>query len=93
MTKTEAYCDCVGTPPWPAMMRLHGGAPNRYYLCRRCGALREDVYRDGAIVEHRWHDGPNGRLPAGVREEALQVLAMPRGEQLTLWPGDGEDGA
>ena len=84
----EAYCDCVGAPPWPGMMRLHGGGPNRYYLCRACGAVREDVYREGAIVEHRWHERLNGELPGGVREEARRVLDPPRGEQLTLWPGD-----
>lgn len=67
----DAHCDCTGMSPWPAMMRLHGGSPHRYYLCRRCGAVREDVYSAGAIVEHRWHDSPNGQLPASVRQEAL----------------------
>jgi hypothetical protein len=86
---SEAYCDCTGAPPWPGMMRLHGGGPNRFYLCRACGAVREDVYREGAIVEHRWHEGPNGELPPGVREEALEVLGCPAVEQLSLWPGDG----
>jgi len=74
------------------MMRLHGGAPNRYYLCRECGAVREDVYRDGAIVEHRWHDEPDGRLPAGVRQEALRVLGMPHAEQLGFWTGEPRAG-
>jgi len=46
---TEAYCDCTGSPPWPAMMRLHGGAPNHYYLCLECGAVREDVYEGGRL--------------------------------------------
>jgi hypothetical protein len=70
------------------MIRLHGGAPNRYYLCPECGAVREDVYRGGSIVEHCWHDVPDGTLPKSVREEALQVLAAPRGEQLGLWEDD-----
>lgn len=83
---TEAHCDCTGCPPWPPMLRLHGGAPNRYYLCRACGAVREDVYRDGAIVAHRWHDGPNGRLPAAVRQEARDILSTPHPDQLELWP-------
>jgi hypothetical protein len=71
------------------MVRLHGGAPCRYYLCRACSAVREDVYREGAIVAHRWHDAPDGALPAAVREEALQVLAAPRGEQLGLFELEG----
>jgi hypothetical protein len=72
------------------MMRLHGGAPSRYYLCRRCSAIREDVYREGAIVEHRWYDGPNGRLPAGVLQEAVEILALPGGEQLGLWADEDD---
>jgi len=84
----EAFCDCVGSPPWPGMMRLHGGGPNRYYLCRECGAVREDVYRDGAIVEHIWYESPNGELPVGVREEAAEVLGGEEMTQLLLWPGD-----
>jgi hypothetical protein len=71
------------------MIRLHAGAPHRYYLCRVCGAVREDVYRDGVIVVHRWHDAPDGTLPAAVREEALEVLAAPRVEQLALFDVEG----
>ncbi len=81
----EAHCDCTGLPPWSAMVRLHAGAPHRYYLCRACGAVREDIYHDGAIIEHRWHDAPDGALPSAVREEALEILYAPRGEQLKLW--------
>jgi hypothetical protein len=70
MTTTEARCDCTGSPPWPAMVRLHGGGPNRYYLCHERGATREDVYQGGAIAEHRWHDAPNGALPEVGRVKA-----------------------
>lgn len=85
---TEAYCDCTGFPPWPPMVRLHAGGPNRYYLCRECGAVREDIYREGGIVAHRWHDAPDGTLPWAVRMEAKAILEMPRGEQLELWSRD-----
>lgn len=86
MTLTaEAHCDCTGAPPWPAMVRLRTGGPNRYYLCRQCGAVREDVYRDSLIVERNWHDAANGALSESVREEARHILGMPRGEQLRLW--------
>lgn len=85
MSKPEAYCDCTGSPPWPPMMRLHAGTPNRYYLCRVCGAIREDVYRKGAIVTTHWYDEPNGQIPQTVKREAIAVLSMPRGEQLPLW--------
>ena len=67
------------------MMRLHGGGPNRYYLCPECRAIREDIYRDGAIVAHRWHDEPNESLPKSVREEAQKTLKTPKGDQLKLW--------
>ncbi len=44
-----------------------------------------DVYRGGAIVGHRWRDAPDGTLPKAVREGALEVLAVPKGEQMELW--------
>ena len=84
----NAWCDCSGAAPWVAMVRLHAGGPHRYYLCRACGAVREDVYREGSIVEHRWHDEPDGALPAAVGEEALAVLRAPRGEQMPLFEVD-----
>ena len=67
------------------MHRLHGGGPNRYYLCAECGAIREDVYRDGTIIEHRWHEAPDDALPEAAREEAREILEAPDGEQLELW--------
>lgn len=82
---TEAYSDCTGSPPWPEMVRLHAGGPNHYYLYPECGRFREDVYRGGSIVEHCWRDGPNSTLPEAVREEALEILEAPNGEQLELW--------
>ena len=68
------------------MVRLHAGGPNRYYLCRECGAVREDIYQSGAVVDHRWHDAPDGMLPDAVREEALHILSAPAGKQLAMWP-------
>ena len=68
------------------MVRLRAGGPNRYYLCRECGAVREDLYQSGAILDHRWHDASNGILPAAVREEALHILSAPEAHQLAMWP-------
>jgi len=82
---TEAYCNCTGAPPWPAMIRLHAGGPNRYYLCRACGSVREDVYRGDAIVEQRWHEAPEEPLPRPVQKEAAAFLEAVEGEQLSLW--------
>jgi hypothetical protein len=67
------------------MRRLHGGGPNQYYLCAKCEAIQEDVYRGGAIVAQHWRDVPDETLPEAVREEALEVLEAPGGEQLGLW--------
>jgi len=67
---TEVRCGCTGSPPWSAMIDLHAGGPNPYYLCRECGAVRDDIYQSGAIVDHRWHHAPTGSLPAAVRKEA-----------------------
>ena len=83
-TVTEAHCDCTGSPPWPAMIRLHAGGPNRHYLCPECGAIREDVYRNRAIIGQRWHEELDGELPRAVREEATEILGAPGGEQLEL---------
>jgi hypothetical protein len=70
---TEACCDCIGSPPWLAMIHLHAGGLNRYYLWPECGAVKEDVYQGRAIVEHRCHNAPDGTLPRAVREEALEI--------------------
>ena len=58
----EAYCDCIGPSPRPAMARLHAGGPNRHYLCPERGAVKEEVYHAGAIVEYRWHATSQGKL-------------------------------
>jgi hypothetical protein len=60
---------------------LCGDAPNRYYLCPECGAMRGYVYRDGALVGLRFLDAPDGTLPEAVREEALKVLEPSGDEQ------------
>jgi hypothetical protein len=41
--------------------------------------------RSQPIIEHRWHEEPNGTLPTAVYEETAKILAMPDGEQLELW--------
>jgi hypothetical protein len=55
----EAYCDCTGDP-------------NRYYFCRDCGSVREDVYRGDAIAERRWHNAPDVRWLQVVRHKAVE---------------------
>ena len=89
---TEAHCNCPGDPPWPAMIRLHAGGPNRYYLCRECGSVREDVYRGDAIVDQLGHNGPEDPLSRSVRDEAAELLEIVEGEQLTLWAEDAPEG-
>jgi hypothetical protein len=66
------------------MPRLHTGGPNRCYLCADCGALREGVYRGGAIAERRWHHAPDGLLLNAVGEKALNFLKARKSEQLGM---------
>lgn len=81
------YCDCTGRTPWPAMIRLHvGGEMNRYYLCRRCGTIREHVCRsDGTIIENRYHHLESTDLPAAVVAQAREILTQPRYKQAPLF--------
>ena len=77
----EAFCDCSN---FPAMFRLHVTHANRFYLCQRCGAVREDVYQDGAIPRQFWHASPDALSSDVTREEAERVLRIVRTEQLEL---------
>jgi hypothetical protein len=84
---TDAYCDCTG-PPWPSMLRLHaGGTLARFYLCQRCGAIREDkTQTDGTIADTTFHANLESvDLPAAVVEQARAILSAPRYEQGTLF--------
>ena len=75
---TSVYCDCDG-PPWPEMPRLNAAGLNRYYLCRRCGTVREDLCRhDGTIISTRRHNVESADLPAAVVEQARAILDAPR---------------
>jgi len=78
---TEANCDCGEFPP---MQRLHAAHANRFYLCQRCGAVREDIYQDGAITRQVWHASPDALSSEVARQEAERVLRIVRTEQLEL---------
>ena len=80
-------CDCMVSPPWPAMLRLPTGrASSRYYLCPRCGTVREDFQRpDGTVVVTHFHRAESPNLPASVIERARDILAQPRYRQLRLF--------
>jgi hypothetical protein len=81
------FCDCTGRPPWPAMLRVHaGGEINRYYLCRRCGSIREHVCRaDGTILDSRYHHLESAALPAAVVQQAREILSQPHYSQPSLF--------
>jgi hypothetical protein len=81
---TAAHRDRTGSPHWPAMPRLHTGGRNRCYLRADCGAVREDVFRGGAIAEGRWHHVPDGLLLNAVGEKAPKVLKARKSEQLRI---------
>ena len=80
---TEANCDtCEGFPP---MIRLSVAHANKFYLCQRCGAVREDVYQGGAIARQVWRASPDALSSDVTREEAEWVLRIVRTEQLELF--------
>jgi len=65
------------------MQRLHVAHVNRFYLCQRCGAVREDVCDDiGAITRQVWHDSSDDLSSDVARQEAARVLEIVRTEQL-----------
>lgn len=79
-------CDCTAGPPWPRMRRLHVAGAGRWYLCRACGALREDVCRaDGTIRETRFHTVESDGLPEMVREAVGEMMGRGEYEQLGLF--------
>ncbi len=78
-------CDCTAAPPWPPMTRLHVAGTSRWYLCRRCGAVREDVCRgDGTILGTRWLE-PGDGLPDVVGGEVGELMERVEYEQLGLF--------
>jgi hypothetical protein len=84
------YCDCYG-PPWPKMKRIHvGGELSRFYLCRRCGTIREEAGRpDGTLTGAvRYHKLDSVDLPAAVVEQARATLDAPHYDQLSLFGDD-----
>ena len=87
----SVFCHNCDGPPWPKMMRLQaGGKPAYFYLCLKCGAVREDAHlRDGTIIGTRWHANlDSASLPAAVAEHAREILDRPRYEQLDLFKSD-----
>ena len=68
------------------MQRLNVVGPNRYYVCRACSTVREDVCRaDGTILETHFHKAQSDNLPPVVIEQARDILEQPRYEQPSLF--------
>jgi hypothetical protein len=96
-TGSGVFCDCDG-PPWPTMTQIHvGGESSRFYLCRKCGTIRENLCRpDGTITGTRYHelesvDGSTDLteiLPAAVVEQARGILKRPVYQQGSLFDVD-----
>jgi hypothetical protein len=74
------------------MLRIHASIhpPARYYLCRECGAIREDPTRgDGTMAdETRWHELESTDLPAAVVEQVRAILEQPSFGQLSFLPDE-----
>ena len=87
----QVFCDCTGASPWPVMLRVHvGGELSRFYLCRRCGTIRENEARpDGTLTgKVRYHHLETADLPAAVVEQVRAILEAPNYDQLDLFSGD-----
>ena len=79
MTIPQACCVCEG-PPWLPMIPLHVGGPNRWYVCPRCGMVRQEMYQPGrGTASVIYHDLDGGTLSETVIDEARKVLGRVRG--------------
>jgi len=88
--KPEALCTCTGGPPGPEMMRLSVGGLNRYFLCTRCKAIREEgCRRDGTIAHVRRHQVGREALSQTVRQQAKKILDLLGYEQMSRFDEDG----
>jgi len=67
------------------MLRFRAVGPKRYSLCPDFGAIHENLYRGRAILEHHWHDAPEGGAGHGTCEDALETLGAPGPEEFGLW--------
>jgi hypothetical protein len=70
----DAACKCSDAEPPSPMLKLRSEGPNEYFLCPKCGSVREDVYRDGKVVGRRWHEGADGTLPEPTRDDVLLIM-------------------
>jgi hypothetical protein len=87
ITTVDTPCDCFRASPWPAMLCLYiDRAARRYYLCPRCGTVREDVARlDGSTAVAHFYRPESGNLPTAVAKRAREILARPDYRQLSLF--------
>ena len=74
MTMPEAYCVCEG-PPWLPMISLRVEDPHRWYVCPRCGIVRQEMYQPGrGTASVIYHDLDGGTLSKIVIDTAQGVL-------------------
>ena len=73
----KTYCDCSGSAPWPAMIRLPVGGRNLYHLCYECERVREDSRRpDGTIAKVQYHELASPTLSRSAKEQAEELLRL-----------------
>ncbi len=87
---SNPFCNCTGAPPWPGMVKLSANATHRYYVCRECGAVCEEVCRpDGAVAEVRWHAADRrDALPASIVGQMQNVLEQIEPEMILVPAGE-----
>ena len=87
IAKVKVSCDCFRAAPWPVMHVLDvARGTRRYYVCPRCGTIREDFCRpDGTVAITHFHHLECASLPTPVVERASGVLAQPSYRQLPLF--------
>lgn len=77
MSEEMTFCDCVGTQPGRAMIKigLSKRGRDRFFMCRFCGKVRWDAYSlSGTLVKTTYHERGSKGLPEDIASEVESIL-------------------